>query len=371
MKIVITNNSIMYNRGSEAVIMSVTKICRFWYPDAEIVVVNGEYGEVLKEVPDSSRVVPKYDAIGELTFFIEEIKNADVILITGADNYDYGLTNQHMISVNDVVFNYSDARTILYDLSLNDKHMNETIFHDINRFSLLTVRESITEGVLKKWFANSKVLRFPDPAFILPAEPCNLPYGFMESNTIGINISNLIMGKTVGAPQEIVLANYKELIDFILRETKYDVMILQHVLNNGFDLDAAKLLYKSYADEKRVYIQQSELLSATQLKYIISKLNMLVTARTHASIAAYSSSVPTLVVGYSVKALGIAKDLFGESEKYVCQVRELSGNKDILKKFIYIWENQEQIRDHLKKVIPSYKKSALDFGKALMGESFR
>ena len=365
MKIVITNNSLMYNRGSEAVMRSVAKICRFWHPEAQIVLATGEYGEVLKDIPDASKVVPKFDSMGELSFLTEEIKKTDVVLVTGADNYDYGGTNRHMSSVNDIIFSNTRARTILYDMSLNENNMSKDIFDDIDRFSVITVRESITEEVLRQWFPEEKIFCFPDPAFILPSEKCNLPYGFTEGNTIGINISNLIMGKRVGAPQEIVLDNYKEVIDYILKNTEYEVMIIQHVLNNGYDLDAAKLLYQDYLKERRVSILQSELLSAPQLKYIISKLFMLVTARTHASIAGYSTNVPTVVVGYSVKSDGIAKDIFGNSQNYVCQVRELDKKGDLLEKFIYTLEHHEQIKNHLINIMPSYKRRALEFGKVL------
>ena len=48
-----------------------------------------------------------------------------------------------------------------------------------------------------------------------------------------------------------------------------------------------------------------------QQKYIISQCAYFIGASTPSTIAAYSTGVPTLVVGYSVKAKGIAKDLFG------------------------------------------------------------
>ena len=49
---------------------------------------------------------------------------------------------------------------------------------------------------------------------------------------------------------------------------------------------------------------------------------------------AYSSCVPTLVVGYSVKARGIARDIFGTEDRYVLPVQSLQtqlpvvGNRD-------------------------------------------
>ena len=42
---------------------------------------------------------------------------------------------------------------------------------------------------------------------------------------------------------------------------------------------------------------------------LIAQCELLVCCRTHASIAGYSTGVPTLVLGYSVKAEGIAADL--------------------------------------------------------------
>lgn len=56
---------------------------------------------------------------------------------------------------------------------------------------------------------------------------------------------------------------------------------------------------------------------------------MFIGARTHATIAAYSSLVPTLVVGYSVKARGIARDLFGTEKNYVLPVQLLRKEEDL------------------------------------------
>jgi polysaccharide pyruvyl transferase WcaK-like protein len=49
----------------------------------------------------------------------------------------------------------------------------------------------------------------------------------------------------------------------------------------------------------------------------------------HASIAAYSSQVPTLVIAYSVKARGIAQDIFGTEKGYVIPVQNLKEEIEI------------------------------------------
>ena len=61
-----------------------------------------------------------------------------------------------------------------------------------------------------------------------------------------------------------------------------------------------------YKSTGRVMLVQD--CNCEELKGYISRCRFFIGARTHATIAAYSSQVPTLVVGYSVKAKGIAKD---------------------------------------------------------------
>ena len=85
---------------------------------------------------------------------------------------------------------------------------------------------------------------------------------------------------------------------------------------------------------------------------------MFIGARTHATIAAYSTCVPTLVVGYSVKARGIAKDLFGSAENYVLPVQTLENKDDLINAFEWLRAEEEHIRTHLQQIMPEYKKSA-------------
>nr|WP_297765380.1 polysaccharide pyruvyl transferase family protein [uncultured Butyrivibrio sp.] len=365
MKIVITNDSIMYNRGSEAVIRGVTYICRFWYPDSEIVIVTGKEGEILKNIEEADLVVPKFDSVGGFSYLLNQTIDADVVLVTGADNYDYGFDNYHMIKINDAIFANTHARTILYDCSLNKDNLTDVIYNDMNRFSYITTRESITNKVFNEKFGEERVKYFPDPAFVLPTRKCALPFGFKEGNTIGINISNLIMGKRVGISEEIVLSNYRRVIDYILDNTNYNILLIQHIFNNGYDLEAIQKIYGFFDSCNRVSILQSELLNAMEVKYIISKLSFLITARTHASIAAYSTNVPTLVVGYSVKSLGIAYDIFGESDRYVIPIRSMKNENDLLDKFIFFLDHGDEVKEHLRNTMPDYKIRALMFGSVI------
>ena len=105
--------------------------------------------------------------------------------------------------------------------------------------------------------------------------------------------------------------------------------------------------------------------NAEQLKGVISKCRFMVAARTHASIAAYSTCVPTLVVGYSVKAKGIAKDIFGSYEDYVLPVQNLESPNDLTYKFKWLMDHENEIRNHLSAFMPGYIARAWQAGEAL------
>ena len=64
-----------------------------------------------------------------------------------------------------------------------------------------------------------------------------------------------------------------------------------------------------------------------ELKGYISQCRFFIGARTHATIAAYSSCIPTLVMGYSVKSRGIAKDLFNDYAHFVVPVQDLESKE--------------------------------------------
>jgi colanic acid/amylovoran biosynthesis protein len=53
--------------------------------------------------------------------------------------------------------------------------------------------------------------------------------------------------------------------------------------------------------------------NAAETKWIISQMALFAGARTHSTIAALSSGVPTLSFAYSIKAQGINRDIFGHT----------------------------------------------------------
>lgn len=158
-------------------------------------------------------------------------------------------------------------------------------------------------------------------------------------------------------------------MEWILQETDMGIALFPHVVwNGGDDRVPLRKLYKAYADTGRVLFIEDQ--SCERLKYMISQCRFFVGARTHATIAAYSSCVPTLVVGYSVKARGIAKDLFGEENHYVLPVQELTKPTQLCEAFSWIFHREEPIKNDLKQQVPQMKARAAGAGE-LLGELWR
>src|SRR5699024_4780778 len=186
------------------------------------------------------------------------------------------------------------------------------------------------------------------------------PEGVRQGNIVGINLSPLV---TQYGNKGLIIDNYKNLIEYILKSTDYQIVLIPHVVKD-YDDDRVILrdIYNSYRGVNRVFLLDDY--NCMQLKGYIARCRFFVGARTHATIAAYSTCVPTLVVGYSVKSRGIAQDLFGTDKGYVLPVQELNNKDDLNVSFQRILDQEQEQRNRLMEVIPNYKKlaaSAVDY----------
>lgn len=284
---------------------------------------------------------------------------APLYMSTGGDMYCYELSKKEAIVANST-FCRAGAKTILWGCSIEPELLQEPeVVEDMKRYALITPRESITAAALKKAGVTENVKLFPDPAFALEPEQMELQKRFAVGKTIGINVSPMIVRHE--KKEGITLANYRKLIDHILQTTDDCVALIPHVMwNYNDDRLTLKELYRGYEGNGRVMLFPD--LSCRKLKYIISKCRAFIGARTHATIAAYSSCVPTLVVGYSVKARGIARDLFGSEEHYVLPVQTLEDPEELIHAYDWMMKREKQIRDRLHKIMPGYIARAKEAG---------
>ena len=287
---------------------------------------------------------------------------APLYLSIGGDMYCYELSRKEAITANSA-FCKAGAKTVLWGCSLEPELLQEPeVVQDMKRYALITSRESITTEALAAAGITENVKQFPDPAFTLRPEETKLPSSFREGNTIGINISPMILQHET--KEGITIENYRKLIDHILETSDCHIALIPHVMwKHNDDRLTIKELYGVYQGNDRVV--QFPDMSCQKIKYVISKCRAFIGARTHATIAAYSSGVPTLVVGYSVKARGIARDLFGTEEHYVLPVQTLSDPEELINAYEWMMAREGEIRARLSEIMPSYCGEAAKAGEEI------
>ena len=283
--------------------------------------------------------------------FFENVKKGDVCLSIGGDNYCY--KGQDILGYYNQKLHKIGAKTVLWGCSIDPDVITDSIVKDLASYDLIIAREKISYNFLKN--INKNTYLFCDPAFQLDSNQKPLPDGFIDGKTIGINASPLAAKY---GNKKMFLENYHELVQYIIDKTDYQVALIPHVVQEGND-DRTTLqeLYDSFSDKSRLVMVSDA--DCTVIKGYISRCKMFIGARTHATIAAYSSCVPTIVTGYSVKAKGIACELFGTDENYVVPVQSLTDSYGLKNAFIWMIENYSQIKIHLNSIIPDYKMSIL------------
>lgn len=283
----------------------------------------------------------------------------DIALSIGGDTYCYDFTER--LAMHHKMWKLFGAKTVYWGCSIEPELLNNpAIIEDVRRYDLITARETISYEALRK--VNPNTILVADSAFMLNADEVGMPVSTKNAEYVGINSSPLIEEKEL-APG-IARENYCRLIEKILNDTDLSILLIPHVVWDAVD-DRSVLssLYEKYADSGRVYMVED--CSCEQLKGYISRCRFFVGARTHATIAAYSSGVPTLVVGYSVKARGIAQDLFGTTENYVLPVQELRADDDLTRNFEWLLMHEKEIREKLLTMIPIMKSRVLAGAKAI------
>lgn len=280
---------------------------------------------------------------------IKEMKDADICIHIGGDNYCYGV-NEWIYAINTKARELN-KKNVLWGASLYDEIDDLELINDLKKYDLLMIREKISYNAIKNYIDEDRLMLVPDPAFSLAPQKLTLSKWYKGRKVIGINLSPLTV-KTTENENAI-----KRFINYILKNTDYSIALLPHVsVEEVSDLSVLKKIKESYQNEDRIYLDAGEY-NCQQIKYIISKCDLLIAARTHASIAAYSTEVPTLVIGYSVKSRGIAEALFGNYQDYVLSTEQLQQD-ELINKFKYIEKNKNQIKETLKNKMKWVKKDA-------------
>jgi len=202
-----------------------------------------------------------------------------------------------------------------------------------------------------------------------PIEPPAAKLGFLvPEGSVGINLSPLVARFRKNCGQRGGIAEWQkfsaELVKSATNKLKRPILLIPHVgavESGNDDFSFLESVRQTVIKEVRVPVHiLPNTLGAAELKWVIGKCCLFAGARTHATIAALSCRVPTLSIGYSLKARGINRDIFGHLD-YCIPVSDLTTTT-FVERLEAMLEKQEVIRSGLASCIPEVQSKAFSAG---------
>lgn len=382
------------NRGCEAIVRGTVEILSTKIPGSKYIIsssfddfptdgfedtFNIEYREPLINKWDTAARIldPKWwyyrimlRSKPELTYRhiysvqLKAMLECDFALQVGGDNYtlDYGVPDYLMNLDNELLA--SGKPLILWGASIGPfsdaRDVEKRVANHLKKFTLILAREDRTISYLASLGVENNVRRVADPAFCMtPLKPeiDDELSSFLLKKPIGINISGFAGKFTKRHDEDSWLGNTVACIQKLLEEGFGPLLLVPHVFKDIND--DHKFLGRVI---ERLPKWQSQLaivpkvLNAAELKWVIAKTRLFAGARMHSTIAALSSCVPTLSLGYSMKSIGVNEDIFGHLN-WLLPVENLNP-ENLLAKMDEIMQSETSIKTHLETTIPAIQEKS-------------
>lgn len=296
------------------------------------------------------------------------------VLSVGGDNYslDYGVPTL-FTALDDLVLGHKRP-IVLWGASVGpfsampdyEQYMNS----HLRKVTGIFARESATVEYLESIGVTRNVYPVADPAFLMdaiqPKEKISI-----EKGAIGINLSPLMAKFVTGGDLERWTNIAAAIIAEVARRTESQVYLISHVTNpNSNDHTFMQRALSLIPGENENIKLVQPTYNAAETKWIISQMALFAGARTHSTIAALSSGVPTLSFAYSIKAQGINRDIFGHAN-YCMESNDLDSEA-VASRVVSMLDEAAMIREDLAKSISAVQRAALNAGgglKHLIGEN--
>jgi colanic acid/amylovoran biosynthesis protein len=396
--ILYAGNGCYSNRGCEAIVRGTTEIVRKSIPQAQITssyyLARGckdyqnetDHGIKHLLLPNPDRfspiwfenqitkyLFPQYSYYPYFKSLDHELQQTDAVLLLGGDNYsfDYGFPNMQF-ALNKYVLQ-NNLPIIIWGASIGP-FTKDPIFEEFAKKELLRVtriyaRETETVKYLSSIGIEENLIQVADPAFFLDPIKVELRKEveeLLDHGCIGINLSPIVFRSHENVTGWVTRA--REIIEQILQDIDYPILLIPHVSTHSRNIESddyifLRQVYESLQNKNGKLFIVDEELSTAEIKWIISKTKAFIGARTHSTIASLSSHVPTITIGYSIKAKGINNDIYG-TQDWIIPKDQLTP-KSLVKCINSIIYETENVKNVLSNVIPLMRDRAAYAGKDL------
>ncbi len=398
---ILAGNGPYDNRGCEAIIRGTVRILRHHFGAPRFVVCShfhdrdGVYRQRAQETDTDimhEKIRHCYKRFDSLWFTTNVLKRtfpaalkhmfyrdlephlapARAVLAVGGDNYSLDYNGKPIVctALDDLAISRGKP-LVIWGASVGpfsrDPAYEKYIINHFRNVHIFA-RESLTLDYLNRQGLVENVHLVADPAFLLePAEPAGEKLDMpIHDGCIGVNISPL-MARFAGVETlDGWMAKSAGIVESIIHKTGRNVYLIPHVSggresykDHSFLCKVAGLLNGKKA---KVFVVP-DTLDAAETKWVISKMDLFVGARTHSTIASLSSFVPTLSLGYSLKSRGINQDVYGHTN--YCMHGENITPDAVTDTVSHMLSESRSITEQLKVSIPRMKDRALNAGAIL------
>ena len=305
----------------------------------------------------------------------ELLKNADALVVTGGDIFssDYGDMERHLDIIREALDKGVQVFMHAHSVGVFSTRDEAASWVDVaRRCRLVTLRENASMKYLRdevKYDGDNLAIA-ADPAFLL--EPAPASFGERCRSMFGINGKDrpiVAVGASegvssfAGADGTPHFQFWIHLVDAFVSELNAHVILIPHVQERWVGHDDRALATRIANACNRpdsVHLVGGDY-NASQFKALIAGADFVIAERMHACIAGLSSCVPTLAIGYSIKARGIMNDLFdGKAEELGTTVplKQLMESKNPAELVLRVFENAQSIHEQLATAVPAQRESA-------------
>lgn len=400
MKIVLTGMSGFRNRGVEALADAAMTEMRELWPHARFTLItmdpaydasrNSQDVLVLRDSPSFFKqkrmhrgmlaaVAPR-SKLENVNKILNELRSAELVVASGGDifssDYGTGLLRRQLGLLDEA--QRAGRKTVFLAHSIGPFKTDSEIAlirPVLQASSLVTVRESFTLRYLvdKVGIAPERVILTSDVAFAL--QPSDPQRAARISALVGLPAGApfIALGPSEGITSFSDVQNraahdnaWVHTVQHFLDTTDRHIVLVPHVQDANLANDDSQIAFRVLDRMRfpaRVHMAAGPF-SARDYKALISGAEFFAGERMHACIAALSTLVPSLVIGYSVKARGIMNDVFeGESQDWsIVSVADFVGHPDRATLLSNAWNHRQVQRQALERRIPVIKeRAALNF----------
>lgn len=392
-KIVITGITSFRNHGVEALVVSTIAQLRERIPGARFTVLDRAPDYDTSRLPDGdvkfvhdytirplyagklrktlTRILPGLDKDAEAA--ANELKSAACVVASGGDVFcsEYGHRSllSHLQPLK--IAHAAGVPFVIHAQSIGPFSTDEdrSAFTEVARqAAAVTVRETASYHYLTLGLnlPADRCHLVADPAFLLgQPEPTEGDALFAHHRavegrpTIALSTSSAIchwMKSDAGRHVEAWL----EVIHWLRAELDANLILIPHVQElsaKNEDRVLATELQRRLGHDPRVRLAGGDF-SASDYKAIISRCDFVVAERMHAALAGLSTGVPTLVIGYSIKAEGILTDLLGQEltqQSALISIQDFLAPGAGLARVQAAWASRAELASHLGLALPTMK----------------